>query len=243
MKYMGSKARFARQIYSKICQLSPRNNRAWVEPFAGGMNMICHVPFEDGPRYANDSNRYLIAMFKALANGWTPPTTVTREFYEQCRNLQAADHVIGYVGFNCSYSGKWFGGYAGEVKTAVGTIRNYQEEAFRHMQKQMTRLKDVYYCDQSYDKIELPRDAIIYCDPPYNGTTKYKDDFNHKFFWEWVRSVSNEHDVFISEYNAPLDFECVWSCIATSSLSANGEAGGNKQSIEKLFRLTKGTAK
>lgn len=56
MKYMGSKARFAKEIYNKICEISPRKGRAWVEPFVGGFNMICNVPVEDGERYANDSN-------------------------------------------------------------------------------------------------------------------------------------------------------------------------------------------
>ena len=44
------------------------------------------------------------------------------------------------------------------------------------------------------------------------------------------------HQVFISEYNAPEDFECIWQKEVKSSLSANGEIGGNKTSIEKLFR-------
>lgn len=237
MKYMGSKARFAKAIYTKVCELSPRKGRAWVEPFAGGMNMICEVPHEHGPRYANDCNKYLISMFKALANGWIPPKTVSREFYEKCRRFDEEPHVVGYVGFNCSYSGKWFGGYAGEVQTAVGTIRNYQEEAFRHMQKQIVKLNEVWYSSDSYCEMAIPENSIVYCDPPYEGTTGYKDDFNHTAFWNWVREISKEHDVFISEYNAPEDFECVWQNVATSSLSANGKSGGCKQSIEKLFSI------
>jgi DNA adenine methylase len=41
--------------------------------------------------------------------------------------------------------------------------------------------------------------------------------------------------VFVSEYNAPDDFVCVWQKEAKSSLSANGKIGGNKTSVEKLF--------
>lgn len=43
--------------------------------------------------------------------------------------------------------------------------------------------------------------------------------------------------MFISEYNAPDDFVCVWQKEAKSSLSANGVIGGNKISTEKLFVL------
>lgn len=234
---MGSKARFAKSIYAKICELTPRNNRAWVEPFAGGMNMMSSVPIEDGPRYANDVNVYLIEMFKAMSVGWIPPRSVSRQFYEKCRNLDEELHVIGYVGFNCSYSGKWFGGYAGEVLTKTGVVRNYQDEAFRHMQTQITNLKDVRFQSTSYTNVEIPKNSIVYCDPPYAGTTKYKDQFDHSVFWDWVRLISTEHDVYVSEYSAPEDFDCVWCCETTSSLSANGTVGGSKRSIEKLFKM------
>ena len=43
--------------------------------------------------------------------------------------------------------------------------------------------------------------------------------------------------VYVSEYKAPEDFICVWEKEAKSSLSANGKIGGNKVSVEKLFKL------
>ena len=43
--------------------------------------------------------------------------------------------------------------------------------------------------------------------------------------------------IFVSEYNAPDDFKCVWQKEAKSSLSANGKIGGNKISVEKLFKI------
>jgi len=39
-----------------------------------------------------------------------------------------------------------------------------------------------------------------------------------------------------TEYIAPEDFECIWQKDFKSSLSANGEIGGNKISTEKLFK-------
>ena len=154
-------------------------------------------------------------------------TKDNKEFYP--------DWLVGYIGFNCSYSGKWFGGYAGKTKTKEG-IRDYQAEAFRNIMKQIKNLKNVKFKSESYDKLDYPKNSIIYCDPPYESTTKYKDDFNHKKFWEWCREMTRKgHKVFISEYNAPEDFKCVWEKKVKSSLSANGKAGGNKISTEKLF--------
>jgi DNA adenine methylase len=239
MKYMGSKSRFAKAIYAKICELSPRNGRAWVEPFAGGMNMICEVPHEDGPRYANDCNEYLIALFKATIAGVEFPEFVTSEERKFIKANPEKYHPwqVGYAGFICGFGGDFNGGFAGKSNTKIGTVRNYQDEGARSLKKQALKLKDVFFCNASYKEIQIPKNSIVYCDPPYHGVTGYGIEFNHCEFWGWVREVSKEHDVFVSEYNAPDDFECVWQCAATSSLSANGKSGGNKQSIEKLFQL------
>lgn len=237
---MGSKARFAKAIYAKICELSPRNGRPWVEPFAGGMNMICEVPHEDGPRYANDCNKYLIALFKHLANCGNLPDFIEKEEHKKIiKNIESYDDwFVGYVGFCCAYNGV-FGTYAGRSKTKIGTIRDYQDESKRGILKQITKLNEVWYCNASYDEIQIPENSIVYCDPPYQNTTGYSTGcFSHSEFWNWVRKISKEHDVFVSEYNAPEDFECVWQSVATSSLRAASGAGA-KQSIEKLFRLIK----
>ena len=51
-----------------------------------------------------------------------------------------------------------------------------------------------------------------------------------------VREKSKQgHKVYVSEYNAPKDFVCVWQKETNSQLSANGVIGGNKLSTERLF--------
>lgn len=229
---MGSKARFSKELLP-ILTTNNQHSR-YVEPFAGGMNMICSVP-SSYKRYANDSNIYLIAMFKELQKGWIPPESVTREFYELCKAGECEDYMRGYVGFNCSYSGKYFGGYAGLTKTKTG-VRDYQKEAFNNVMKQQEYLKDVVFSSVSYLELKPQKGALIYCDPPYAGTTKYKDDFDHAVFWDWVREISKDNSVFVSEYTAPDDFECLWEKQTVSSLSANGKIGGSKASTERLFK-------
>jgi DNA adenine methylase len=110
--------------------------------------------------------------------------------------------------------------------------------------KQVEEMKDVIFQNKPYYELELPPNSIIYCDPPYEGTTKYANDFDHSFFWTWVRDISKQgHAVFVSEYSAPADFVCIWEREAKSSLSANGKIGGNKISIEKLFRYSGGDSR
>lgn len=233
---MGSKARIAKEILPII--LNNRNHRPYLEPFAGGMNMICEVSQNEGERYANDLNKYIIALFKELNKGWIPPNFITKDFYEHCKEGNCEDYMRGYVGVCCSYSGKWFGGYAGITKTKVN-IRNYIEEAFKNLMLQSLKMKEVYFCSANYYEIDIPKNAIIYCDPPYEGTTNYKNEFDHSYFWDWVRQISTKHEVFISEYNAPEDFEILWQKEVKSSLSANGNCGGSKLSTEKLFKMVR----
>lgn len=234
MKYMGSKTRFASDIIATMKECLD-NTDTYIEPFAGGMNMICNITKEG--RFANDSNPYLIAMFQELQKGWCPPEYVSRDEYEDVRNNKdTPKHIKGWVGFNCSYSGKWFGGFAGKTNTKQG-VRNYQDEARRNVLKQMKSLEDVVFTNESYINLVIPENSVVYCDPPYYGTTKYFETFDHNLFWEWVRGVAKSSKVFVSEYSAPQDFTCIWEKKTTSSLSANGFSGGSKTSTEKLFIL------
>ena len=237
MKYMGSKARFAKEMLPII--LNGRTiDQYYVEPFCGGMNMICEVK---GNRIANDIHYHLIQMWRELVGGWIPKK-ITKEEYSEVRTDQSKypAYFVGWVGFNCSYSVKWFGGFAGETNTKIGTVRDYQTEAINNVAKQVEKMKGVTFQNKPYYELELPPNSIVYCDPPYEGTSKYKvDNFDHESFWQWCREMATKgHALFVSEYNAPTDFECVWQKEAKSSLSANGKIGGNKVSMEKLFKFS-----
>ena len=53
---------------------------------------------------------------------------------------------------------------------------------------------------------EVLKDAIIYCDPPYEETATYAvDGFNHQEFWQWFRDTP--YCVYVSSYNAPDDIK------------------------------------
>ena len=233
MKYMGSKNRFAKELLPII--LKDRTPEQWyVEPFVGGANMIDKV---EGKRIGGDYNEYIANMWIALEDGWIPRCDYTKEDFKEIKynknNYESCE--VGYVGINCAYSGVWFSGFAGKVQTKGG-VRDYQDEAFRNTTKQLPNIKGVEFVHSSYQDLEIPANSLIYCDPPYEGTSKYKDEFNHIEFWEWARAKSKEgHKVFVSEYKAPEDFKCVWERETKSSLSANGKSGGNKLSTEKLF--------
>lgn len=72
---------------------------------------------------------------------------------------------------------------------------------------------------------------VVYCDPPYKGTTGYKDGINYNQFYEWVRKLSRNNIVFISEYNMPSDFRCIWEYKHETTLDTKK----HKERIERLW--------
>lgn len=167
---MGSKAKHAKFILAAIGKLEP----IWFEPFVGGANMIAAVP-NSIQRIGNDNNSHVIAMFNALQAGWIPPSTISESQYLELRtrkNEPIGDPLVGFVGIACSYSGKWFGGYA------RGDGRNYCHESVKNLLKQREKILDVQFLSKNYLDLEIPENALVYCDPPYCGATKYKNTFD-----------------------------------------------------------------
>ncbi len=232
MKYMGSKARLSKEIAPLINKLIKENKiNKYIEPFVGGANMIEHIKCKD--KIGIDNNEYLIAMWKALQQGWIPPTAMDYDTYNQIKNnkSQYPKELVAIAGFCATYNAKWFGGYAGIVNTKIGTIRNYYDEAVRNILKQIPRLLDVKFVCDDYKNLEDTKNTLIYCDPPYEQTTKYKDDFNHKEYWDWCRKIAKNNILIASEYNAPDDFQCIFTKELTTTLDKNSR----KKDIEKLY--------
>ena len=231
MKYMGSKNRFAKELLPIILK-DRTKGQYYVEPFAGGMNMIDKV---EGNRIANDIHTELIKMWKALVyENWQPPIFVNEQYYNDVKIAPDVfdDEEVAYIGFN-SYGGKDFRGYR---RDNTGK-RDYWKEHYNNIMKQVPKLKGIKFTNYSFTDLEIPKNSIIYCDPPYKGTEQYKDKFNHSLFWDWVRTQSKQgHKVFISEYNAPTDFICIWEK-KHKTIMANGEITKSKDSTERLFTI------
>lgn len=230
MKYMGSKARFAKDLLPIILK-DRKPNQPYLEPFAGGMNMIDKV---DGIRIANDQHQELMAMWQALIyDNWDPPQLVSEDEYKHIKYNQDEypKHLVGYVGFN-SFGGKWFAGYRRDKEGK----RDYWGEHYRNITKQVPKLEGIQLSCQSYLNLKVPKNSIIYCDPPYAATTKYRDKFNHEQFWDWCRQQSKAgHQIFISEYNAPDDFTCIWEKGSKTTFSWHAENLSTKVALERLF--------
>jgi len=165
----------------------------------------------------------------AIKGGWIPPAEYSEENYKHVKYNKDLypPELVGFLGFGCSFGGQFFSGFA------KGGNRNYVAETQRSLLKVKDKLQGIKFSNKSYDELEIPKNSLIYCDPPYSNTTGYSNTFNNKEFWEWVREESKRNIVLVSEYTAPKDFTCIWSKQVTSTLNRNGKL--NK--IEKLFKI------
>lgn len=236
MKYVGSKNRLSKQI-APIIQSYINNMtdcRGYLEPFVSGANMIDKIkcPCKIG----NDVHKYLIALLKHIQQTTDDlPDTITEEEYNAVRTNSSKypDWYVGLVGFCASYNGKWFGGYANGVKTKIGTIRNYTDEAIRNIKKQAPKLKGTIFVCGDFWKLGVGH-MVIYCDPPYHDTTKYAtSDFDYDKFYAWCKEMAKTNIVLVSEYWMPEDdFECIWE----GKLKCTLDKSSRTDKTEKLYR-------
>ena len=201
---MGGKVRIAKYLVP-VLQERLKDKDTFVDLFCGSCNIVSAIKAPN--RIANDLHKELIALHKAVQQGWVPPSVVTEEDYKQAK--QAEDHLKAFIGFGCSFSGKYFGGYArGEGD------RNYTLNAKNTLLKKHQNMKDVEFFNLSYSEVSIPSNSLVYCDIPYKDTTKYStDSFDHSSFYSWCKDMKAKgHDVVVSEYlcNVPEGWEVIW---------------------------------
>lgn len=230
MQYFGGKAKIAKVLAGFIASVQQAaGGLAYVEPFVGGANVVARL---SGPREASDLHPGLIAMFQALQGGWVPPSVVTRELYDLAKTGLLLDPVTAFIGFACSFSGKYFGGFAQNDKGKAGD--NFASQGRNSLLRKLDGLRDVAFTCADYRTL-APVGKVVYCDPPYRGRVGYSvGAFDTGEFWDVVRVWSRDNIVLVSEYEAPPDFVCVWSATTLTDMRTSE---GREVRVEKLFAL------
>lgn len=225
MQYQGGKHRISAEIAALINIYI--YNKPFVSLFCGACNVESRIKSER--IICNDNHEYLIAMWQALQHGYELPDSISEEQYQYIKAHKDEDKALtGFVGFACSFGGKWFGGYA------RGGTGNYASTGKRHTMKCFDGLKHAEFLCMDYRNVPIPDGAVIYADHPYAGTTGYSTGkFDTAAFWEYMRVLSKEHLVFISEQDAPDDFAPVWEKLYRRHMANNINNGFI--TTEKLF--------
>jgi DNA adenine methylase len=237
LRYLGGKSKEAARILEVVLK-DREPDQLYIEPFCGGCNVIDKVT---GPRWGNDFNWQLIELWQAVQQGGQPPENVAEDDYRRIRADRLGDPALhAFVACAGSWGGKWWGGYArGNAKN--GTPRNFVDEGRRHVLKQAPKLAGVRFTAGSYSDMDIPPCSVVYCDPPYVGTTAYKDTgaWDAGRFWSWARDLARFKgcDVFVSEFEAPDDWTCVLEFERACDLRNLGHKElATKKFTEKLFR-------
>ncbi len=235
MRYVGGKARIAKWIRDHILAVADEYRGValtYVEPFVGSGAVLEQVVRSGRFRrhIANDIHPDLIRMWHALSReGWEPPVYVTKEDYRELQSSsQTPSPLRGYAGFCTAFGGKWMGWLEQRVPQQQGERLSVLRRA--------RVLRGVEWKNVDYAEIVLQSASVVYCDPPYIGTTGYDcGDFDHERFWSTMDQwVAGGAIVFVSEYRGPPHW-----LIADEiqRLSILGTRSGQRDDVrtEKLF--------
>lgn len=240
MKYIGSKAKYADEIVAILqSYISEYRIKQYIEPFAGGFNVIDKVQCEY--RLGNDIDPLVCELVETCRDN--PALldllkTPTREEYYDVRD-SGYKYTVWYraaVLLFASYNSRVYGGcYGATAITKNGKIRNYFEESKANFKRQLPLLRNILVGNADYRDLRFParERVLIYCDPPYSSGIGYGGEkFDTAEFWNWCRQrAADGHIVIVSEYTAPDDFVCIWQHETITHLNNRGKCGR----IEKLF--------
>jgi DNA adenine methylase len=236
LKYLGGKARIAKELAAFIAS---RHGDRWlfVEPFMGGANMTVELAKHFRYGFASDAVPDLALLYNAVQAGWVPPTEVSPELYASLRHAEPSA-LRAFVGFGCSRSGIWFSGFVGRVERVVKG-KHHVDNPVQEITGALRRLRDaaphVEFTHRSYDAAGPIEGAVAYCDPPYASTTGYQQGaFDTAKFWATMRQwrAAGMH-VYVSEYQAPDDWRCVWE--KPKKLGMRASDGTQRLSVERLY--------
>lgn len=251
MRYLGGKHKIgyliARLLNNQL------NNRAmpdgivrmnYVEPFVGGANVIKLIR-KDVERIGSDICEPLIDLYKFVAEGRAHelPNSISEEEWRKAKLLKDVqdnsgipNYLLAFIGFGASFSGMWFKSYARD-----NHAHNYHAEARSSLIKSTKWMSKIFWQSGNYYDINYPKNSIIYCDPPYEGTSQVYDaiKFNRVEFYRWSLAMADRgHLIYISEYSVVKEYKHLFECCLEidTSISLGGNGGRpNVSRIERIF--------
>lgn len=206
MKYLGGKWRIAKSLTDFIIsQIDDPAKYEFYDLFCGSCAIVKNIiPHGFKKVIANDIETDLILFWKNEFPLDFLPTEKEYKLYKQDPNPSS---MRCFYRFFMSYGGKAWAGYS--QRHCTYKDRNFFQEFQNSYEKIKPTLKDVEFHNMSYMDFDV-KDAIIYCDPPYENTQGYSSTFDVEIFWDYMRYLSKNNIVFISCEKHPDDFVVCW---------------------------------
>lgn len=200
LSYLGSKARIADAILAAIQEDGP-TPELW-EPFMGGGSVTVAAARAGVRVHASERNESLALLWQACIAGDYSALTcpVSREEYQTLKSAPESARR-GFVGLAGSFGSKWFGGYA-PPESNQGRSIGHRAAGLQNAARVLAASNCTVQA-ASYEALDIPDGAVVYCDPPYAGTTGYRHAFDNVAFWAWAEALAKRCRVYVSEYDAP----------------------------------------
>lgn len=238
--YHGGKQRVGKKVATEISKIVGKKEHTYTgycEPFCGMLGVYRHIPdlLGDKLQYlAGDANYSVIKMWKESQKGWVPPVKCSEIQYNRLKNQKGSSALKGFIGHQYSFGGQYFKGYAPKY----GGKDSHPEASARVVDISET-LQCVKFLEKEYQDFSGLKNFIIYCDPPYRDVEAHypgdsgESEFDTEVFWAWVRFMSKNNLVIVSEYTAPKDFSAVMSTSHSSNSRGRKANGREKLWIKK----------
>lgn len=241
--YMGNKSRLLDKIHNLLHQLDIPDSDTFVDLFCGGGSVGYSMVSEYHNIIMNDLDSGLINLHKTMRDHperillFAKIEPSKEEFNFAKLGMSDYDTYIRQI-YSFSTNGKaylWGEERLNTPKEELYRQRSEPRERHRHLEDVMLMYgryePNITFTNLSYEQVEIPSNAIVYCDPPYKGTAEYNvGEFDSDAFYDWCRSCPNI--VLISEYDMPDDF------ILLEEWDLASQGGGNKNTKiarEKIF--------
>ena len=256
--YQGSKNRLAKEIISFLPSAD-----YFVDLFAGGC-AITHAALLSG-KYkkviTNDIDEAPSVFYKALNGEYNKYIDwIGKDEFDKLKYSNAFIRYtwsFGNNGINYLYAKSNEAEMKERHLALVNNIEKYSSkehgriislERIKRLREIANSKKDVKaeltISNLDYQSVEIPENAVVYCDIPYKDTRGYeylgktinnKNFFNHLDFYEYCYKLKEKGiQVFISEYDMPSTFKVVWQ----KNLFCSFNRVNKRQSkIEKLFTI------
>ena len=121
----------------------------------------------------------------------------------------------------------------------INNLRQLQQlqqlERLNDSKKLKSKNSQIIFSQKSFEEVEIEKDAIIYCDPPYQLTQKYdkNKNFNHEGFLNWA--ANHKTPILISEYQICDSRFKLLAAKQKRSMLSSDKLNGALNKAEKLY--------
>ena len=226
--YLGGKHLLAKHLVDAVA-IEVGSVECWVEPFVGGGSVAAAAVQRFGcDLVLSDIDPHAAVLWdRSTGFDWPDGAVFSEEDWHRLREAGAVDKLTAIAAFGASFGGKKWRGFA--------RPRDYFSEgvrAWRRKFEAMSAAGSVSSECLPYWSVVPPEGSVVYCDPPYYGTTGYSSgEFDHGRFYAWCEAQTVP--VFVSEFTAPEHWRVVFEKEHRRSIRSND---GSKMP-EKLFRV------